>query len=181
MNEWIELKEWNVVFSIKYGRENVVEFYSDICPIYSNKFIYDKENMKVKGAEGYCILTHEEHEKLLNEQSNGKELRYNGSGQIILYEKQPIPEGKKFYKIDYNYTTETWIETATDKEKAQIDYDEYSLLDTPRYNRLMTSKNLIEDYDNYMNNLFSFLNDKEVKTLPKPSSNLSVFKIEMIG
>lgn len=45
----------------------------------------------------------------------------------------------------------------------------------------MTSKNLIEDYDNYMNNLFSFLNDKEVKTLPKPSSNLSIFKIEMIG
>lgn len=55
----------------------------------------------------------------------------------------------------------------TDKEKAQIDYDEYSLLDTPRYNRLMTSKNLIEDYDNYMNNLFSFLNDKEVKTLAR--------------
>ena len=181
MNEWIDLKEWNVVFPIKYGRENVVEFYSDICPIYSNKFIYDRENNKVKGAIGYCILFHKEHERLLGEQSKGFELRYDDKGNIITYKKNPMPSNIRLYKPNYNYKTETWFESATDKEIAQIEYDEYTLLDTPRYNRLMTSKNIVEDYDSYMDNLFSFLNDKGVKTLPKPSTNLSNFKTEMLG
>lgn len=183
MNEWIDLREYNVVFSIKYGKENSVEFYSDLIPMYSDKFIYDRENNKVRGAKGYCILSHDEHKRLLNEQSKGFELRYDDNGQIITYKKKPVPENIKFYKIDYDYRTETWIETATEKEKAKIDYDEYLLLDTPRYNRLMTQQNLISNYDEYLNSLSIFLDDsgKTMKILPIPSKELENFKNKVLS
>lgn len=177
LNEWIDLKEYNVVFPIKYGRENVAEFYSDLVPIYSDKFIYDYENNKVKGAEGYCILSHEEHERLLNEQSKGLELRYDKLGNIITYNKKPMPQDVKFYEPEYNYITEVWEEKANAEQIARIDYEEYSKFDTPRFNRILTTQDLITDYDNYLLELETFLSreTKNMERLPVPSVRLKEF------
>lgn len=187
MNNFIDRKDWNFVYPVKYGIENSLEIYCDLVPEYSDMFIYDGD--KVKGADGYCIISHEEHARLMEAQSNGYELRYNQNGQIIAYEKKPYPINKELVKPEYDYKNEKWVEKATSLEVVQKSYDNYSMLDTPRFNRVMIKDGIIDDYDKFMLECENYIDSNssdnikinENNVIPKPSPELELFYNKMKG
>lgn len=110
------------------------------------------------------------------------ELRFNKQGQLIDYVKKIMPEG--MLKGEYNYDTETWINTATDLEKVQAQINEYSELDTPSTLKEMGTELANECMDMLIqlrNMAYTLENqttieDRDLLVLPKPSSQLEAFK-----
>lgn len=178
-NDFIKIEDYNVVYPIKYNKNIFIEFISDLVPSFSDKFIYDYENLKVKGADGYCIINRVEHARLLSEQSKGFDIIYDGKGGVTTYKKPPLPNDTIWYKPQYDYELEIWEEMADKKTIANMEYEAYLTLDTPRHSRVMIRLNIIDDYDDYINNLLLFIEDK-ISELPKPSEELLKYKLSVL-
>lgn len=111
------------------------------------------------------------------------ELRFNNQGQLIDYIKKPMPEGMINGK--YDYSTETWIDLTTDKEKAKAQYDEYNALNNPLRVEDMEREGLYTEWSMLMRDLETILSQEETiedrvmsiaTTVPVVSEKLKSFK-----